>query len=390
MPITLSCPTCAKKFRARDESAGKRVKCPYCQAAIVVSADGATADPPADPGPMVPSQPRFQPSPPGPARPAPVAPGDWGNEPPLGGPKSAPIPAPAPRGFTGAPAAPAPRPAPAPRSSPSLPKPRKEPSAEPRDAKTPNQLALPGWKKTKSGLFWVLAGLVFLALPGFVEFGKLVYERSVGDLPKGDGWIKIDGYVNSKELDSVTLSKTEEINIIAYGVPLVLGGLMLAFGRLTAGAAPRASGAKGLFTFSGLFTLLGLVSLVTFAACVKLRFEQVAGYTLLGFLVGCGLAEVWFLTGLATAGAHLKRPGVARSVGFLWFVVALLVVTGTVGWEQYVKEVRPKPVNNEVDKESLLYEAGAKMLGWLMLIGCYWRTVRVTRGAIRDFTDSVE
>ena len=272
-----------------------------------------------------------------------------------------------------------------------------------------------------------MVGLFFLALPGFVEFGKLVYERSAGDLPKGQGWLKIDGYVNSQEFDSVKTTKAEEINTIAYGVPLVLGGLMLAFGRLTAGAAPRASGAKGLFAFSGLFTLLGLASLVTFVVCVKLKFEQVAGYTLLGFLIVWGLAEVWFLTGLATAGAHLKRPGVARSVGFLWFVAALLAVASTVGWEQYVKEVRPKPakkevdkdakmepdkeslvftvklltqgkpflavdneVVKEVDKDSLLYESGAQMLGWLLLIGCYWRTVRSTRAAIRDFTDSVE
>ena len=36
MPITLGCPSCGKRFRARDESAGKKVKCPYCQAAVQV------------------------------------------------------------------------------------------------------------------------------------------------------------------------------------------------------------------------------------------------------------------------------------------------------------------------------------------------------------------
>ena len=49
--------------------------------------------------------------------------------------------------------------------------------------KTPEQLAAPGWRKAKGGLFWVLIGLFFLALPGFVPFGKQVYERAVEALP---------------------------------------------------------------------------------------------------------------------------------------------------------------------------------------------------------------
>ena len=43
MPITLGCPSCGKRFRARDESAGKKVKCPYCQAAVPVPTAEETA-----------------------------------------------------------------------------------------------------------------------------------------------------------------------------------------------------------------------------------------------------------------------------------------------------------------------------------------------------------
>ncbi|HUR52917.1 MAG TPA: hypothetical protein VMZ71_02215 [Gemmataceae bacterium] len=385
MPITLSCPSCAKRFRARDESAGKRVKCPYCQAAIVVNADGSSAAPPADPGPL--AAPRF---PPGPARPAaPVTPGDWSDDlpgSPTAGPKSAPIPLAPPPPLRGASTAsrPAARPAPAKPTSRTG---KLGDAAESREPKSPAKLVLPAWKKTKAGLFWVLFGLVFLALPGFVEFGKLVYERTVGDLPSGEGWIKIDGAVNAGS-GTITLSKRQEIDILAYGGPILIGGLMLTLGRLAAGAAPRASGAKGLFAFSGLFTLLGLASLGVFEVCQQVQMADVARYTAVGFIVAWGLAEVWFLTGLATTGAHLKRPAVARAVGFFWFVVALAAVAATVGWEQYVKEMRPKPVNNAIDKDTLLYEAGARMLGWLVVIGCYWRAVKGTRAAIREFIDN--
>ena len=37
MPITVSCP-CGKKLRVADEHAGKRVKCPACQAVSTVPA----------------------------------------------------------------------------------------------------------------------------------------------------------------------------------------------------------------------------------------------------------------------------------------------------------------------------------------------------------------
>lgn len=376
MPITLGCPTCAKRFRARDESVGKRVKCPYCQAAIVVNADGTGAA--SGPTDVLPSNPPSRPTLPASASAArPVTPGDWGGD--SGGfvPKPASSPALGGRGTTG------PQSKPALRSGASSTRLVSKPNA---DAKSPRQLALPHWKKTKSGLFWVLFGLVFLAIPGFVEFGKLVYERSVGNLPDGPGVIQIEGYVNTNDKDSIKLSKRDELNVLLYGVPVLIGGLALTLGRLTAGAAPRASGAKGLFAFSGLFTLVALAGVITYAVCDKLFFVEVGRYVLIGMLVAAGLAEVWFLTGLATVGSHLKRPRAPRAVGFLWFVAGLGVLVATIGWEQYLKELRPKPV----DADTVLYEAGARMLGCIVLVGVYWRAVRATRAAILEWIDAVD
>jgi hypothetical protein len=42
MPITVAC-NCGKRFRVRDEHAGKRGKCPSCGAAVTIPAPGAEA-----------------------------------------------------------------------------------------------------------------------------------------------------------------------------------------------------------------------------------------------------------------------------------------------------------------------------------------------------------
>ena len=44
MPITVTC-SCGKRFRVRDEHAGKRGKCPSCGAAVTIPAPGAEAPP---------------------------------------------------------------------------------------------------------------------------------------------------------------------------------------------------------------------------------------------------------------------------------------------------------------------------------------------------------
>ncbi|MCI0700379.1 MAG: zinc-ribbon domain-containing protein [Planctomycetia bacterium] len=382
MPITLGCPSCGKRFRARDESAGKKVKCPYCQAAVQVptSEESAVAGAPTAPLPSSPSgsgsvlPPSVIPPSSRPLPPPVVAPADWGASPAAPKLEPEPLPPPPPlplptRGGKGKPAAkPAPKP---PRPS----------AAD----KTPEQLAAGAWRKARGGLAWVLFALFILALPGFVGFGKAVYTRAVGDLPKGDGWIKIEGYVNSGA-NSVTLRKEDEIKIATYWIPVALAGLALVLGRVTAGAAPRASGARGLFAMSGLFTFFALAGLGTHVVCEKLLFEQEARYGGIAFVLCGALAEYWFLMGLTASGLSLKRPGVARTVGFLGFLAALGVAIALVGWDLYVKYLRP----NSPDADVLMYEQAALMLGWLLAVGVYWRAVGGVRAAIREYLDTVE
>ena len=408
MPITLGCPSCGKRFRARDESAGKRVKCPYCSAPVSVPTpeESATAGAPTDALPMPPPKPTPTPGLPAPppGRPVPppppaaaASPAEWAAPPP--GMAETSLPNPFGSDATGPSSRPmaAPKPAPKPAA-----KPGKAPvgggrpfGASAPGEETPEHAAARGWRKARRGLGWVLLGLFFIALPGFAEFGKEVYSRTQGELPSGSGaeWVTIDGYINSGG-KSVTLSKQEMINVAAYGIPFALGGLFLFLGRLRAGAAPRNSGAKGLFLFSGLFTLIALVGFWTSLVCEKMATTQtdfpaelVAGYGAMAFLI-CGLtAEFWFLTGLTASGLALKRPAVARAVGLIGFVTALIVALLTVGWKIYVQEGL-----RQVDKNPdwRFYEYMALMIGWLLMVGVYWRAVSSTRGAIRDHLETVE
>src|SRR5262245_1798800 len=389
MPITLGCPSCGKRFRARDESAGKKVKCPYCQAAVQVptpeesaSAGAATAPLPGAPGsapafsfspPAAPPKPPPSGTRPVPSPPVVASPADWGALPTS--PAQPPEPERAP-----------PPPARGAKAKPAAPKPAAKPVRPAPAEKTPEQVAAGAWRKCRGGLWWVLFALFFLALPGFVGFGKAVYTRAVRHLAQGEGWTKIDGYVNTDGPNAVRTTKMDEIHIAVYGIPGLLAGLALVFGRTTAGAAPRASGARGLFAMSGLFTLFALAGLITYLVCDKLLFKDEARYGWVAFLVcGC-LAEFWFLVGLAAAGLSLKRPSAARSVGFLGFLVALGAAIALLGWDMYVLHVRPK----KPDPEILLLEQAALMLGWLLTVGVYGRAVSSVRSGIREYLDTVE
>lgn len=410
MPITLGCSSCGKRFRARDESAGKRVKCPYCQAAVQVPSADESASAAAPTGPIpadsgTPPVPASRPLPP-PPPPAPVVatPDEWGASP-----SSA-----APPAFHSPTAAPGAAPSELESFSPALggrikdrPKPAKgdksdkgekgeKPAKGAKPAKpkgkgeepTAEQVAAAGWKSVRRGLFWVQFALLLLSLIAFVGFGKVVYERSVGPLPKGDGadWVKIEGYINDGGPNSVPLKKEDLLNLACYGLPVLLACVPLAFGRLIASGAPRSSGARGLFALSGLFALIGLGALVASFAFERLLLKDEFKYTWYGFLLLVPLAEFWFLTGLAASGMALKRPRAARAVGAVGFVFALTAFVATLGWELYVDFGR-KHVGADDRK---LLEQGALMMGWLLLIGVYWRAVRNVRSAAKEYLDTVE
>ena len=164
---------------------------------------------------------------------------------------------------------PPPLPLPDRRGTKPAPKPAAKPAKLPASPTTPEQVTAAAWRKCRGGLFWVLFALFLFTIPGFVGFGKMVYTRSGQDLPKGDGWVSIPGYVNDdKAMGAVRMDKPDQLDVALYAVPVLLGGLCLGFGRMTSGAAPRSSGAGGLLACSGLFTLLALASLVTAAACL--------------------------------------------------------------------------------------------------------------------------
>lgn len=75
MPIKLTCPSCHKNLTAPDETAGRVLKCPYCQDALTVPV--GPAPPPVSPRPASPS---FEPS----AGPSPGRPTSFDSESPFG------------------------------------------------------------------------------------------------------------------------------------------------------------------------------------------------------------------------------------------------------------------------------------------------------------------
>lgn len=388
MPITLSCTACAKPFRARDESAGKKVKCPYCQAPVLVpdtsaagAPDDARAAPPSRPGASRADLPLPPMSRPGASRaevalppPAPKvsSPEDWGTAPP----EPPPVPV--------APPAPA---SPFPVAGGDRPRPRPTKSALTADEQTANEALAKGWKPARRGLGWVRLGLLFVVLLGFVELGKAAYVVAKGPLPKGDGaeWVSIAGFINSEGANSIPVSKEQLLDLACYGPLVLLSFLCLLFGRLIAGGAPRASGARGLFGLSALFTLTWFLLLVA-AVMFREAFPPVSQYAAKGFLVAFPLAEFLFVVGVTACGLALKRPGAAKAVGLFGFLLALAAVAGTIGWDVYAQYGRPKPPT----ADSALYESGAFAGAWLLVVLAYRNAAGVVRSAAREFIETVE
>ena len=387
MPITLGCPSCAKRFRARDESAGKKVKCPYCQAAVDVPSaeEAATAAaptvplPPPDSGPL--PLPPSRPLPP--PTPKVATPADWGAL-PGGPPRPTAMPAPLPLSPPPPPFEPDPLP---PMRVPTRGGMERPKSSAPKKTKpvtgeqTPEEILVGGWASVRRGLFWVQFALFWLALLGGISFGKMMYERAGNELPTGEGWLKIEGYVNTPGPNAIRLSKADELNLLLYGVPLCLAGLAMVLGRLIAGGAPRSSGARGLFACSGLFGLVGFAALLASVGFDRLLMMEEYRYARVAFLLLLPLAEFWFLTALTASGVALKRPRAARAVGALGFAFALAAFIPALGWDLYTEYGRPKLP----DADLKLYEQAALMLGWLLLVCVYWRAVRNVRSAAREF-----
>jgi hypothetical protein len=241
------------------------------------------------------------------------------------------------------------------------------------------------WRKTRAGLFWVGFALFWLAIIGMVPFGKTVYARSVGPLPKGDGQVKIAGYVNDDSHNAIKINAEEELDLLLYGVPIVLGGLAMILGRLTCGAVPQNSGAKGLFAFSGLFALIAFAGLLTIPVASRAGYQEIEGYARLAAIVCGAVSEFWFLLALGACGATLRRPKAVRAVGLFALVLGLTALVITVGWDSWLKYGEDLGRPKEPDADWLLYEEAAKMLGWVFVVGMYSRAVGGVRRAIREY-----
>jgi hypothetical protein len=196
--------------------------------------------------------------------------------------------------------------------------------------------------------------------------------------------VSIEGVVNSAG-NAIQLKKEQLLNLACYGPPLLLAFLCLLFGRLRAGGAPRASGARGLFALSALFTLVWFALLVGYFL-VEAMMPRYSGYVRLGCVFALALAEFLFLVGVTACGLALKRPGAAKAVGLFGFLLALAGVAATIGWQLYAEFARPKaPTANE-----LMYEAGAFAGVWLVVVLAYRNAAGVVRAAAREFVETVE
>ena len=94
---------------------------------------------------------------------------------------------------------------------------------------------------------------------------------------------------------------------------------------------------------------------------------------------------------LTVNGNGVGGQGAVRSVGGYALVLGLalaLVWANTTRndladlYQRYAGQYLNRP--NPADADWQFYEAGAKMLGWLLVVGMYWRAVGGVRRAIRD------
>ena len=102
------------------------------------------------------------------------------------------------------------------------PKPRTKPAPKPKPVveRTPEQVATGAGRRHAAGLCWVLFGLFWLTIPGFVGFGKIVYAHGVGPLPQGEGWVSIPGYVNDDAAqNAIRMTKADQLDIALYAAP---------------------------------------------------------------------------------------------------------------------------------------------------------------------------
>lgn len=395
MPITLTCEACGKQFRARDESVGKRVKCPYCArpTEVPVTAAGSGSSPfsstitssGGEHGGLVSSSPSLTPGTgwEKPAAATPTSTSDTAHVPRLTPVATAEVSA-----ASREPAASVPSTlthadfADPPRSAFSTP--LGSPPAPPVTHQT-RSTDYNRWRKVRAGLTTMAIGLWWLMIPGVVELGKVLYVRFGQELPQGTGWVRIPGYINDAVPGAIEMSKLQQLDILLYGLPVLLGGLFLGFGRLTCGAIPHEVGARGAFAGSGLFTLLSMAGILTAGGAYMLLLRNEATTALIATLLLAGLAEVWCLIALCSTALHLQQPQTTRWATRLVAAAGLWIGWILYGQYYYTSQWRPQLA---AQPNLPLWELAIFSTAYVLTVIISLRAVANTRKAVRRHIQS--
>lgn len=316
MPIRLTCSACTKPMQAPDSAAGKRVKCPNCQAVVSVpaAAPAAPAAPPpapqrAAPPPVPPPAPKAAPAPPAPAPPAPAP--------------AAPAPAQTdnPFGFDDAPAKKPKRGRD--ESDEEVERPRKkkgrdrdESDDEEWEGEAPRKGAK-GWTAFGSGCGTVKIGL-WIEFAAIAYFSILVLLASLGV----GGRSPLSGAGGA----------------IFLPIPLLMlaGTSFVLLGRLSMMSAPKSTGASTVLLgavlltgLRGIAVLLGAVFAVLALANDGMAAAMYGSraFLALGIAAAPGaVAELTVITAMALAGGCIPDENLRRKSGLLTFVTQMFAL----------------------------------------------------------------
>lgn len=298
MPIRLTCSACSKPMQAPDTAAGKRVKCPNCQAVVSVPA--------AAPAPAAPAAPAPRAAPP----PVPKA--------------AAPAPAPAndnPFGFDDAPANKSKKAARDERAEEEDERPRKKRTRE-RDDRDDDEewegeaprKGSKGWTAFGSGCGTVKIGL-------WLEFAAITYVCILMLLAvAGVGRGSFSG------------------GAIFLPAPLLLlaGTGCILMGRIKMMSAPKSSGAGTVLLGAVLLTVLRALAVLTGALMSVMAVVSdgrsagdYAGYASLSLFIGAApgaVAELTIVVAMAMAGGCIPNENLRRKSGLLTFVTQMFAL----------------------------------------------------------------
>jgi hypothetical protein len=413
MPIKVSCSNCGGMLHAPDDAGGKRGRCPTCGNILPIPPlDAARASAASLPEPTA---------------------GKGGRSPSFGdfavGPQVGPPPGGADPVRSSMPFADAPKPV---RES--VPSIGEKP---PRQATDPfaRKGAVAGggasdglvkaWRRAKAGLGWVSFATFLFLIPALALPGMVIAEHFTKQplLPDGE----------FPGLNGVPYGIA--VPVLVAAVPILLGLMCLAVGRLGLSNAPSRSFAKGLALLSALATLTtlgGLVAVMFPSIALLLGNKDApddAGLVLqflgadspsgliqrfgaLAAVAGLIVGEIWFASAVGRVGTALGDGRTAgRATRYLMlfglviagYIVTAAVVPNAFGFgesartytaqanDELVKHVwvpHVAPQFDHLGEFKPLLKPGLFLLGGLFLGFVYLRMVGAARGAIREWLEN--